>query len=362
VRTKLLEYQQVIALGPEAIRNFCIVAHIDHGKSTLSDRLLQTTGALSPSQAVAQSLDTLEVEKERGITVKAQTASMVYRNTLLNLVDTPGHVDFSFEVGRSVAATSGALLLVDASQGIQAQTLANFRLAQQAGLVIVPVVTKIDLEHAQPDVAKEQLLMLLDIDPDEVIECSAKTGIGSTQVLDAIVDRIPSPDLAKYEFPAELDKKPRARLHLLDSWFDIHRGVICLVKVVNGELKKNDVFHAVHGKKSFEVQELGIFAPERIPLDKLRVGQVGYVIAGIKSTREVILGDTLVLGEKNVPPELTLPKFVKGNSMVYASIYPCDHSDFNNLRMSMDKLLINDASVEAEVSWNKKDYLIVLLD
>jgi len=325
----------------EHIRNFCIVAHVDHGKSTLADRLMEITGAFGAGQAHEdQFLDKLQVERDRGITVKAQTVSLVHRyhgvDYLLNLIDTPGHVDFSYEVSRSLLACQGALLLVDAVQGVQAQTVANWKLAIEQGLVVVPALNKIDLPQADPDAACQQVCEACEIlDESEVMRLSAKTGLGMEQVLPAIIERIPPPK-GRREAPC--------RLLLFDAFHDPYRGVVALVEVMDGSISRGSTIESYASREKWEVQELGILAPNRRPQQTLYTGQVGYVITGIKDLKAARVGDTwLVAGTRaEVEP---LPGFRSAKSMVYASLYPVDSEDFDALAVAMGRLSLNDASV-----------------
>lgn len=325
---------------PERIRNFSIIAHIDHGKSTLSDRLLETTGTLSTRHKNEQFLDKLQVEKERGITVKAQTASMFYTHKgstyLLNLIDTPGHVDFSYEVSRSLYACQGALLIVDAAQGVQAQTMANFFLAFEQDLTVIPVLNKIDLPIADPKKAIAQLNSLFDFQESEVILASAKSNIGISEVLSAIVERIPSPSC---NVTAPL------KALLFDSWFDEYRGVVCLIALKDGSIKKGDNVVLAQSNAQYEVLEVGLMYPDPQPTDSLHAGQVGYLITGMKSLTEARVGDTIHLKGKVVEP---FPGFKPAKPMVFAGIYPVDAEDFEPLREAIEKLLLNDASVTIE--------------
>ncbi len=325
---------------PDKIRNFCVIAHIDHGKSTLSDRLLEVTGTLSTRHKNEQFLDKLQVEKERGITVKAQSASMVYEHNgekyLLNLIDTPGHVDFSYEVSRSLYACQGALLLVDAAQGVQAQTMANFYLAFDQDLTILPVINKIDMAAADvPRVARE-LDTLFDYKEDELILASAKTGIGIDKILGAIVERMPAPT-------AKPDGDLKALL--FDSWFDDYRGVICLIAVHDGTIKKGDMVTLVQAGATYEVLEIGVMQPEPSPTDVLYAGQVGYLITGMKTVQEARVGDTIHRAKQKVEP---FPGFKPAKPMVFAGIFPVENSDFDELRDAIEKLTLNDASVTVE--------------
>ncbi|KAF1315564.1 Gtp-binding protein lepa, partial [Globisporangium splendens] len=329
---------------PDIVRNFSIVAHIDHGKSTLADRLLEISGNITKrDRDNAQHMDNLKVERERGITVKAQTASMVHfdrankKTYLLNLVDTPGHVDFSYEVNRSLSACEGVLLLVDCSQGIQAQTLATYYAAKERGLQVVPVLTKIDMPHAQPEDSILSLSSLLDVDPDTVLLTSAKSGIGIGDVLPAVIDRLPAP---------ECDPNAPLKCLLVDSYYDDYRGIICLVKVVDGSIFPGDKIVSSHQKTKYEVQETGVLLPHRFKTNGLHGGQVGYIIAGMKTTTEAKVGDTFF--RENAPVE-PLPGFQEAKSMVFASMYPTDDCSFEDLRVAIEKLTLNDASVTAQI-------------
>ena len=325
---------------PDKIRNFSIIAHIDHGKSTLADRLLEYTGTLSDRTKNEQFLDKLQVEKERGITVKAQTASMFYEHDgttyLLNLIDTPGHVDFSYEVSRSLYACQGALLLVDAAQGVEAQTMANFYLAFNQDLTIVPILNKVDMLAADPERVAHQMESLFDFKEDEIIKASAKTGLGIKEVLDAVVKQIPA--------PPGVDDKPLKAL-LFDSWFDEYRGVICLIAVQDGCIKKGDMISLAQTKKNYEVLEIGLMYPNETPKDALYAGQVGYLITGMKTVREARIGDTVYIQKK---PVESFPGFKPAKPMVFAGIYPIDNEDFEHLSDAIEKLTLNDASVTVE--------------
>ncbi|MGE0010433.1 MAG: translation elongation factor 4 [Candidatus Babeliales bacterium] len=325
---------------PDKIRNFSIVAHIDHGKSTLSDRLLEFTGTLSDRTKKDQFLDKLQVEQERGITVKAQTASMVYtykgQQYLLNLIDTPGHVDFSYEVSRSLYACQGALLLVDAGQGVQAQTMANFYLAFEQDLSIVPVINKIDLPTAQVERVSKEMFQIFDFEKKELIMASAKKGIGITEILDAIIERMPA--------PKSTNDTPLKAL-LFDSWYDEYKGVICLVAVHNGSLAKGDMIELAHTGNEYEVLECGLMYPDQVPMQALYAGQVGYVITGMKTVKEAQVGDTIFHRKQKGTP---FPGFKKAKPMVFAGIYPVESSEFELLRDAIEKLTLNDASVTVE--------------
>lgn len=333
---------------PERIRNFSIIAHVDHGKSTLADRLLEMTGTIKRGHGQPQYLDKLQVERERGITVKAQTATMFHKHTfgfpdasdmqnppsfLLNLIDTPGHVDFSYEVSRSLAACQGALLVVDAAQGVQAQTVANFYLAFESNLSIIPVINKIDQPTADPDRVKAQLKSLFDLDPNDALLTSAKTGQGLEQILPAVIKRIPSP-------PGRCDLP--LRMLLLDSYYDEYKGVICHVAVVDGALRKGDKIASVATGQNYEVLDVGIMHPELTPTGVLFTGQVGYVVSGMRTTKEARVGDTLYHAKSIVVP---LPGFKPAKHMVFSGLYPADGSDFDALNHAIERLTCNDASV-----------------
>lgn len=325
---------------PDKIRNFSVIAHIDHGKSTMCDRLLETTGTLSTRVKNTQFLDKLQVEKERGITVKAQSASMIYEHKgeqyLLNLIDTPGHVDFSYEVSRSLYACQGALLLVDAAQGVQAQTMANFYLAFDQNLTIIPVINKIDMDAANPERIEKELENLFDYRPEECIRASAKTGIGIKEILAAIIERTPT--------PKALPNEPFKAL-LFDSWFNEYKGVVCLIAVANGSIKKGDRVSLAQTDIDYEVLELGIMYPDETPMDALYAGQVGYIITGMKTVQEARVGDTLYRTKQKVTP---FPGFKPAKPMVFAGIFPVENTEFELLRDAIEKLTLTDASVKAE--------------
>jgi len=335
-----LKNRELKQFTPDKIRNFSVIAHIDHGKSTLCDRLLEVTGTLSTRHKNEQFLDKLQVEKERGITVKAQSASMIYtyngEEYLLNLIDTPGHVDFSYEVSRSLYACQGALLLVDAAQGVQAQTMANFYLAFDQDLTIIPVINKIDMANAQPDVVKEELKNLFDFKPEECILASAKAGLGIDDILRAIIERIPAP-------VSKIDGLFKALL--FDSWYDEYRGVVCLIAIKDGSIKTGDNITLAQSNRTYEVLEIGLMYPDMIAMPALYAGQVGYIIAGMKTVQEARVGDTLFAAKKPVTP---FPGFKPAKPMVFAGIYPVDSSDFEQLQDAIGKLTLNDASVRIE--------------
>ncbi len=339
-----LEVSKIPLIPIENVRNFSIIAHVDHGKSTLSDRILEFTGNIDKSANAAQLLDTLDVEKERGITVKAQSVTMIYshpeqgENYLLNLIDTPGHVDFSFEVLRSLNACDGALLLIDSTQGVEAQTIANYRIAKEANLKVIPCLTKLDLPHADPAMALEQIESAFGIEEDDVLWTSAKTGEGTDDVLNALVERLDPPN-GCYE--ADFQCK------IVDSWHNQYRGVITLVNVSHGSVKVGDRIAMVSTKKKFEVLELGFLSPEQKQTDELKAGQVGYLIAGIKNTSDILAGDTIVLenmlNSSQIQNSVEIVEPCK--PMLYASVYPTVSSEFENLKKSLDRLLLNDTSV-----------------
>ncbi|KAJ7775123.1 P-loop containing nucleoside triphosphate hydrolase protein [Mycena metata] len=326
----------------DLIRNFSIIAHIDHGKSTLADRLLELTGTIKKKEVGKneQVLDKLKVERERGITVKAQTASMMHtsggKQHVLNLIDTPGHVDFAWEVSRSLAACQGALLLVDASQGVQAQTISVFHIAQERGLKIIPVLNKIDLPAAQPERIAAQMEATFGTDPADIIRISAKTGRGVDEVLRAIIDRIPP--------PSGVPTKP-LKAFLFDSQYDRYRGVISLVSIQDGILKKGDRIASCYTKKKYEIAEIGIMNPEENPVNGLYPGQVGYIACNMKESSEAHIGDTLYRVGAAVDP---MPGFKPAKAMVYAGIFPIDTSDFPKLEESIKRLALTDRSVTVQ--------------
>ncbi|XP_002737333.2 translation factor Guf1, mitochondrial-like [Saccoglossus kowalevskii] len=325
----------------ENIRNFSIIAHIDHGKSTLADRLLEITGTISSKTDNKQVLDKLQVERERGITVKAQTASILYnyndKTYLLNLIDTPGHVDFSYEVSRSLSACQGVILLVDANQGVQAQTVANFYLAFEAGLTIIPVMNKIDLKVADPARVAVQMENLFDTKEGEIIKVSAKLGTGADEVLKKVVDSLPAPVGSR-------DNPLKALL--FDSWYDRYRGAILNIAMVDGSVSVGDKITSAHTNKSYDVKEVGIMHPEQTPTSTLYAGQVGYVIAGMHNIKEAQIGDTLYSAKHAVTP---LSGFKPAKPMVFAGMYPIDKSDYVSLRSAVDKLTLNDSSVSVSI-------------
>jgi GTP-binding protein LepA len=319
-------------------RNFCIIAHIDHGKTTLSDRLLERTGTIEEREKQDQLLDSMDLERERGITIKAHPVTMKYlakdgQAYRLNLLDTPGHVDFSYEVSRSLAACEGAILVVDAAQGVEAQTVANVHLALKQNLTIVPVINKIDLPNADLPTVKKQLEEILAIPADEAVLCSAKTGVGIEDVLEAIVRRIPAPSS---------HEDGRLRALLFDSVFDIYRGVVAYTRVFSGSVQPGQDVKLLSTSKNYEVKEVGVFTPKPLARGRLESGDVGYFIANIKTTAEIKIGDTLT-EQRNPAPE-PLPGFQEIHPMVFSGIYPINTADFEHLKMAMGKLQINDAA------------------
>ena len=334
------------------IRNFSIIAHIDHGKSTLADRIIQRCGGLSDREMEAQVLDSMDIERERGITIKAQTASLQYtaRNGEvynLNLIDTPGHVDFSYEVSRSLSACEGALLVVDASQGVEAQTVANCYTALDLGVEVVPVLNKMDLPQADPENARREIEDVIGIDATDAIPCSAKTGMGIEDIIEAVIHRMPCPR-------GNPDAPPRAMI--VDSWFDTYVGVVMLVRVVDGSLSRGERVRMMATNTTYGIEHMGVFAPKSEPRELLRAGEVGFVICGIKELHAAKVGDTLTL-EKKLPNNLgpaaeALPGFKEIQPQVFAGLYPTEASEYDQLRDALDKLKLNDSSLrfEPEVS------------
>ncbi|AJG97529.2 MULTISPECIES: translation elongation factor 4 [Clostridium] len=324
------------------IRNFSIVAHIDHGKSTLADRLLETTGTLTKREMEEQVLDNMEIEKERGITIKSQAARLVYRRDdgeeyILNLIDTPGHVDFNYEVSRSLAACEGAILVVDATQGIQAQTLANCYLALDNDLEIAPVINKVDLPSARPDEVKKEIEDVIGIPAEEAPTISAKTGLNIGDVLECVVKTIPSPDG---------DEEAPLKALIFDSYYDSYKGVVCIVRVIDGRVKIGTKIKLMATNKVYDVTEVGVFTPGVLPISELSAGDVGYVTASIKNVRDARVGDTIT--EANRPTETALPGYKPAIPMVYSGIYPVDGAKYDELREALEKLQINDAALSFE--------------
>ena len=326
----------------ERIRNFCIIAHIDHGKSTLADRLLEMTGAVEKREMQSQLLDNMDIERERGITIKLQTVRINYKakdgnEYVLNLIDTPGHVDFSYEVSRSLAACEGALLVVDAAQGIEAQTLANVYLALEHDLEIIPVINKIDLPSAQPEVVKEEIEEIIGLEASDAILCSAKTGEGIEEILEAIVERIPAP---------EGDATKPLQALIFDSYYDSYRGAIAYIRVVEGTLRDNMTIHMMHNDRSFEVTELGVHTPKEKKVKALSAGEVGYVAASMKQVSDTRVGDTITNAAE--PAAEALPGYKRAVPMVFCGLYPVDNEQYPDLKDSLAKLSLNDASLEFE--------------
>lgn len=333
-------------MSTEKIRNFSIIAHIDHGKSTLADRLIELTGALTAREMQAQVLDSMDIEKERGITIKSQSARLQYQAKdgeiyTLHLIDTPGHVDFNYEVSRSLSACEGVLLVVDATQGVEAQTLANVYLALDHDLEIIPVINKVDLPSADPDLVKQEIENIIGLDASDAPLISAKTGVGVPEVLEQIVAKIPP--------PADAGNKPLKAL-VYDSHFDSYKGIIAYIRVHEGEVKVGDEIRLMATGKTFQVTEVGCFAPQMTPIGKLGCGTVGYLAASIKNVHDCTVGDTITTAQNGATEPL--PGYRKATPMVYCGLYPVDGKDYGNLRDALDKLYLNDAALvyEAETS------------
>ena len=330
-------------MDPKFIRNFSIIAHIDHGKSTLADGLLAHTGALADREKKEQFLDNMELERERGITIKAQTVSLTYKSIKdghtyqINLIDTPGHVDFSYEVSRSLAACEGAILVVDAAQGVEAQTLANVYLALENNLEIIPVLNKIDLPSADPEGVKKQIEDTVGLDCTGIIHASAKEKIGIAEILEAVIEKVPPPK-------ANRDKTPRALI--FDSWFDAYQGVVVLVRVMDGIIKKGDRIKFMATDRDYEVLRMGKYTPFPLPMDQLDSGEVGFIICGIKDIRDVKVGDTVTSAKQSANEPL--PGFQKIKPMVFAGIFPVVATEYENLKVALDKLCLNDSSLSFE--------------
>lgn len=326
----------------DRIRNFSIIAHIDHGKSTISDRLLELTGAVQKRDIKEQLLDDMDLERERGITIKAHPVTMEYKCSngktyQMNFIDTPGHVDFSYEVSRSLAACEGALLIVDAAQGVQAQTVANMTLAKDRGLEIVTILNKVDLPAADPEAAKAQIKEMLGIDASNAILASAKTGEGIADILEEIVYSLPAP---------KIPKNTNTKALVFDSHYDIYRGVYTYIRVVSGSLKKGDTIKFIATRKTFDVLEVGIFDPKESPVEELRAGEVGYILANIKKPSDVKVGDTLTILKEH--EETPLPGFKEIKPVVYAGVYPVESCDYEGLTDALSKLRLNDSALFVE--------------
>jgi GTP-binding protein LepA len=323
------------------IRNFCIIAHIDHGKSTLADRLLQTTGTISDRDMQAQALDDMDLERERGITIKSHAIQMNYKfegqDYILNLIDTPGHVDFSYEVSRSIAACEGALLIVDASQGIEAQTISNLYLALEHDLEIIPILNKMDLPGSMPEEVSDQIIELIGCDMDDIIPASGKTGLGVDKILEAVINRIPAP---------KGDENAPLQAMIFDSVFNPFRGIIAYYRVKNGIIRKGDKVRFLNTGKDYNADEVGILKMDLNPKQEVRAGDVGYIISGIKTAKEVKVGDTITLAAN--PCEVPIKGFEDVKPMVFAGIYPVETDDYEELRYSMEKLQLNDSSLVFE--------------
>ena len=324
------------------LRNFCIIAHIDHGKSTLADRLLQDTGTVAGRDMQEQFLDSMDLERERGITIKLQAARMNYKAAdgetyVLNLIDTPGHVDFSYEVSRSLQACEGALLVVDASQGVEAQTLANVYMALENDLEIIPVLNKVDLPGADPERIKEEIEAIIGLDTSTALTCSAKTGLGVPEILQSVVDRIPPPSAA-------LDEPTRALI--FDSYYDAYRGVIVYFRVISGRISVKDKVLLMASNKSYEPDEIGVMAPDQVQVDELHAGEVGYLAASIKAVADARVGDTITL--LNAPAAEPLPGYTEAKPMVFCGLFPTDADQYPELREALDKLQLSDAALQYE--------------
>ena len=321
------------------IRNFCIIAHIDHGKSTLADRFIQSCGGLSSREMQNQVLDSMDIERERGITIKAQSVALKYQaqndtTYLLNFIDTPGHVDFSYEVSRSLAACEGALLLIDAAQGVEAQTVAVCNMAADLNLTIIPVINKIDLPQADPEKVVNEIEEIIGIDASAALKISAKNNVGIAALLEAIVQRIPAPGG---------DSSQPLQALIVDSWFDSYLGVVSLVRVINGVLQTRDKIRVMSTKRDYVAEVLGVFTPKRLVIDKLAVGEVGYIVANIKDIFGAPVGDTLTHSSNSAAKPVS--GFKTAKPQVYAGLYPVSADDFSNFREALAKLRLNDAAL-----------------
>ena len=334
-------------MNTDKIRNFCIIAHIDHGKSTLADRMLEITGTVTKREMKSQLLDSMELEREKGITIKLTPVCMSYKGYTLNLIDTPGHVDFSYEVSRSLQAVEGAILVVDATQGIQAQTLANVYLALEQDLTIVPVINKIDLPASDVPRVSAEIINLLGCSEDEIIKVSAKTGEHVNEVLDAIIDRIPTPRHSAGETKEVAEKNSDSmRALIFDSYFDDYRGVILYIRMFSGTLSKNANIHMMATGSNDIALEVGILNPKMSPRDELRAGEIGYIVTNLKATREAKVGDTVTL-TKN-PTKLALPGYKNVHPFVYAGFFPVSNDQYNDLKEALEKLALSDSALQYE--------------
>jgi GTP-binding protein LepA len=329
-------------IAPDKIRNFCIIAHIDHGKSTLADRFLEITGTIDKNKVQGQMLDDMDLERERGITIKSHPVRMNYKaqdghTYQFNLIDTPGHVDFSYEVSRSLAACEGAILVVDAAQGIEAQTLTNIYLALDNDLAIIPVMNKVDLPSARPDEIRKQISELLGVDPDTILSCSAKTGVGLPELLEAVITEIP---------PPKTQENAPLKALIFDSKFDSFRGAVAYVRVVDGMLKKGQSIRFFQSGREYEIDEVGIFRMGRVPDKALNAGEVGYAIANIKTLTDINIGDTITTRLNGATEPI--PGYKKVKPMVFSGIYPIDKADYEDLRNALEKLQLNDSSITYE--------------
>ncbi len=323
------------------IRNFCIIAHIDHGKSTLSDRMIELTGTLQKREMKEQLLDSMDLERERGITIKLTPVRMDYKGFQLNLIDTPGHTDFRYEVSRSLAACEGAILLIDASQGIQAQTLAVLYMAMEHDLKIIPVLNKIDLPAADVPRVSSEVVKMLSCDPSEILSISAKNGTGVLEVLQAVIDRIPGPAIGAQTAGA-------SRALIFDAVMDEYRGVVAYARVIDGEFKKGNKVHLLGSKVEFEVQDVGFFSPKYISAEALKQGEIGYIVTGMKNVAEARVGDTIA----SDPTQIPLPGYKKVQPMVFAGVYPTEADEYPKLRVSLEKLSLNDAALDISYEHN----------